>query len=109
MGLQTTGDAETNTGAVGMDEDFVGLGSVEFVMAGAIAEVEALEPASLKKARRRNDWPKWDEAIKVELDVLKKAGTWGVVERPRGWNIVASKWVFRIKKDAASKIKHYKA
>jgi hypothetical protein len=77
-----------------MDEDFVGLGSVEFAMAGAIAEAEALEPASLEKAWRRKDWLKWDEAIKVKLDALKKAETWGVVERPRGWNIVASKWVF---------------
>ena len=108
-GLQTAGDAEANTGAVGIDEDFVGLGSVEFAMAGAVAEAEALEPMSLEEARRRKDWPHWDEAIKAELDALKKAGTWGVVERPRGRNIVASKWVFRIKKDAIGKIERYKA
>ena len=47
--------------------------------------------------------------IKAELEVLKKAGTWGVVERPRGRNIVACKWVLHIKKDVAGKIKCYKA
>ena len=78
-------------------------------MATAIAESEAMDPQSLEEARRRRDWPRWEEAIKVELDVLKKAGTWGVVERPRGRNVVECKWVFRIKKDAAGQIERYKA
>ena len=30
------------------------------------------------------DWPKWDLAIKEELEVLKKVGTLGVGERLRG-------------------------
>jgi hypothetical protein len=87
-------DAEASTGAVGTDKDFVELGSVELVMAGAVAEAEALEPMSLEEAWRRKDWLKWNEGIKVELDALKKAGTWGIVERLRGQNIVESKWVF---------------
>ena len=40
---------------------------------------------------------------------LKMADTLGVVERPRGRNIVKNKWIFRIKKDDAGKIEHYKA
>ena len=55
------------------------------------------------------DWPKWDLAIKAELEALKKAGTWGVVERPRGRNIVVCKWVLHIKNDAARRIERYKA
>jgi hypothetical protein len=43
------------------------------------------------------------------LDALKKAGTWGVVKRPKGRNIVKSKWVFRVKKDANGRIERYKA
>ena len=78
-------------------------------MATAIAESEAMDPQSLEEARRRKDWPRWEEAIKVELDALKKAGTWGVVEKPKGRNVVACKWVFRIKKDAAGQIERYKA
>ena len=85
------------------------VGSMEFVMAAVIVEAEALDPATLEEAKRRMDWPKWDLAIKVELEALKKAGTWGVVERPRGWNIVACKWVLHIKKDVAGRIKRYKA
>ena len=37
------------------------------------------------------DWLKWDLAIKAELEALKKAGTWGVIERLRGRNIVVCK------------------
>jgi hypothetical protein len=72
-----------------MDEDVIEVGDVEFAMAAAVAEAEAMDPVSIEEARRRSDWPKWEEAIRVKLDALKKAGTWGVVERPRGRNIVA--------------------
>ena len=92
-----------------MDKKMVEIGSMEFAMATVIAEVEALDPATLKEARRRMDWLKWDLVTKVELEALKKAGTWGVVERLRGRNIVVCKWVLHIKKDVAGKIKCYKA
>ena len=64
-----------------MDKEMVEISSVEFAMAAVIAEANTLDPATLEEARRRMDWPKWDLAIKVELEALKKAGTWGVVER----------------------------
>ena len=47
--------------------------------------------------------------IKAELEVLKKVGTWAVMDRLRGWNIVVCKWVLHIKKDVARKIERYKA
>ena len=91
-----------------MDKEMVEIGSMEFAMAAVIAEAEALDPAMLKEVRRM-DWLKWDLAIKAELEALKKAGIWGVIERPRGRNIVACKWVLHIKKDLARKIECYKA
>ena len=100
---------EEDTGAAGMDEEMVEVGSMELAMAAVIAKAEALDPATLEKARRRMDWPKWDLAIKAELEAVKKAGTWGVVGRPRRRNIVACKWVLHIKKDAARGIERYKA
>ena len=67
-------------------------------MASAVSEIKAIDPQSLEEAMRRPDWTKWQVAIQDELNALKKAGTWGVVERPKGRNIVKNKWVFRIKK-----------
>ena len=71
-------EGEEDTGAAGIDEEMVEVGSIEFAMAAVIAEAEALDPATLEEVRRRMDWLKWDLAIKVELEALKKAGTWGV-------------------------------
>ena len=102
-------EGEEDTGAAGMDKEMVEVSSVEFAMAAVIVEAEALDPAMLKEARRRMDWLKWDLVIKAELEALKKAGTWGVVERLKGRNTVVCKWVLHIKKDAARKIERYKA
>ena len=51
----------------------------------------------------------WEKAIHEELATLKAAGTWDLVEKTEGVNVVGSKWVFRAKKDAAGKIVCYKA
>lgn len=45
----------------------------------------------------------------TELAALKKAGTWSIVERPKWHNIMKSKWVFKVKNDAAGKVECYKA
>jgi hypothetical protein len=44
---------------------------------------------TIEEARRRKGWPKWEEAIRDQLEVQKKAGTWRVVERSRERNVVA--------------------
>ena len=36
-------------------------------------------------------------------------GTWDVVERPENTNVVDSKWVFCLKKDAEGKVVKWKA
>src|SRR6202522_2899787 len=71
-------------------------------------KIDEVEP-SYEEARVRSDWPKWSDLIDVELQNLKAAGTWEVVERPDGVNMVDSKWVFRLKKDAKGNIIKWKA
>jgi len=83
--------------------------SAEYAMAAEISEAEALEPRTLAEAKSRPDWPLWEKAIVEELEVLRKAGTWEVVDAPKDANIVGSKWVFRAKKDAAGNVVRYKA
>jgi len=80
-----------------------------YAFAAVTGDSEALEPRSLAEAKRGGDWPLWEKAIHEELATLKAAGTWELVERPEGANVVGSKWVFRAKKDAAGKIVRYKA
>jgi Reverse transcriptase (RNA-dependent DNA polymerase) len=80
----------------------------DFAMATVTEASEGIMP-SYKEAKKHPDWPKWQEAIKVELQNLKMNSTWELVERPSEGNVVDSKWVFRIKKNAAGEIEKYKA
>ena len=40
---------------------------------------------------------------------MNKAGTWKLEAAPAGANIVGSKWVFQVKKDAQGSVARYKA
>ncbi len=39
--------------------------------------------ASLKEARKSDEWPEWEKAIKAELTQLQKMGTWQLVKKPQ--------------------------
>jgi len=93
-----------------LDDEWVAvnLGGDASGMSAAMAEADALEP-TYDEAKTRSDWPQWQDAIQVELDNLKAAGTWEIVERLRDTNVVDSKWVFRVKKDADGNISKWKA
>jgi hypothetical protein len=81
----------------------------EYAFTAEVAAAEALEPRNLTEAKGRPDWSSWEKAIQEELKTLRDAGTWEVVEMPKGVNVVGSKWVFRAKKDAAGNVVRYKA
>ena len=83
--------------------------NIAYAMFAGVSEAEGLEPRTIEEARTRPDWPKWEEAINAELMSLANAHTWDIVERPTNTNIVSSKWVFKIKKNAAGEIDKYKA
>ena len=76
----------------------------EYALAAEISEAEALEPQTLKEARSHPDWPLWEKAINEELATIKTARTWELVNAPSNANLVGSKWVFRVKKDAAGHV-----
>jgi hypothetical protein len=84
------------------------VGVEDFAMAAITAGAEGLEP-TFEEAKKRPDWPKWEEAIKIELAALKRNGTWSITEHPPGANVIGAEWVLRIKKNTAGKIKKYKA
>lgn len=81
---------------------------VELAMAAAAGDAECIEP-TYAEAKKRPDWPKWQDAIQAELDSLVANKTWRIVPRPSTGNVVDSKWVLRVKKNAAGEIDKYKA
>ena len=80
----------------------------EFAMVMAIEGAEGLNP-SFEEVRKWADWPRWEEAIHIELKNLEDNSTWTMVEQPAGANVVNSCWVLHIKKNAAGEVEKYKA
>ncbi|KAJ9561084.1 hypothetical protein OSB04_006244 [Centaurea solstitialis] len=64
------------------------------------------EPTSFTVA---NTLPQWRDAMADEYSALLRNGTWTLVPRVPGSNIVDSKWVFKIKQDLQGAIQRYKA
>ncbi len=80
----------------------------DWAMASMMNQAESLEP-TYEEVKRRPDWPKWQQAMEVELRSLEASKTWSIVNQPTNANVVSSKWVFHIKKNAAGEIEKYKA
>jgi len=81
---------------------------VEHAMVAEMSEAEGLEPCSLAEAKRGLDWLFWEKVILEELRMLEEAGTWELVDLPAGANLVRSKWVFCVKKDASGQVVRFK-
>ena len=78
--------------------------------AGERACVAAHEdPPSYKQAIGGPNAKQWEKAMEAELNSIKENGTWSLVPLPAGRKAVGSKWIFRIKRDAAGNIKTWKA
>lgn len=76
----------------------------------SINDDEDQEPKSVKECAQRNDWPKWKDAMKAELNSLEKREVFGpVVRTPEGVKPVGYKWVFVRKRNEKGEIVRYKA
>ncbi|KAD3069268.1 hypothetical protein E3N88_37148 [Mikania micrantha] len=64
------------------------------------------EPATFAIA---NKDPKWRNAMSEEYLALIRNGTWSLVPRVSNANIVACKWVYKLKRDQNGAIQRYKA
>ncbi|KAL6323788.1 hypothetical protein AAG906_002256 [Vitis piasezkii] len=57
-------------------------------------DVAFQEPTCYDEAAKENGWR---VAMEEELKMIKKNGTWELVDRPKNQKIIGVKWVFRIK------------
>ena len=67
------------------------------------------DPKTLREARSFDDRSEWEKAIHVELDQLKKFGTWKLVECPSNTIPIPNKWVFLKKYNKEGELTKYKA
>jgi len=52
---------------------------------------------------------KWIEAMDEEMNAIKRNKTWGLVELPKGKEVIRVKWVYKTKSNAEGKIERHKA
>lgn len=64
------------------------------------------EPPSFAEAFR---CPHWKKAIDEEYESVRSKDVFDLVERPLGQNVVGTRWVFKIKRDAEGHVVRYKA
>lgn len=55
------------------------------------------EPETYHEAMKNRDKEKWLQAIRDEMNSLKKNGTWILVKQPENQKLVGCKWIFKIK------------
>ena len=67
------------------------------------------EPNTLKQAMHCSDWHKWKEVMQIEYDSLIKNKTWELTLMPENWQVIISRWCFKLKKDCNGQILKYKA
>ena len=66
----------------------------------------ALEPLTFREAGR---YLCWHAAMKDEIATLHANSIWSLVPFDLSMNIVGSRWVYKIKRQASGDIDHYKA
>ena len=60
--------------------------------------VSLVEPKTIDEALEDNDWI---IAMEEELNQFTRNDVWDLVQKPKGFNIIGTKWVFRNKLVAA--------
>ncbi|KAE8912640.1 hypothetical protein PF003_g3708 [Phytophthora fragariae] len=76
---------------------------------GATLDEIIQAPSNLREARRSKDWPKWERAIRREIQALRDNDTFEVVEPPADANIIGSMVAFRVKLSGDGTVERLKA
>jgi Reverse transcriptase (RNA-dependent DNA polymerase) len=68
-----------------------------------------LDEPSLKEALNSSNRDLWEAAIVEELESLREAGTWDVVEAPREAKLFPSRFVIKVKRNSDGTLERRKA
>ena len=80
----------------------------EFYAAEALT-ADLNEPSNIFEAWRGDHSTNWKEATNSEYDSLLSNHTWDLVSLPAGKNVVGSRWVFKVKRNADGTVERFKA
>jgi hypothetical protein len=66
-------------------------------------------PTSISEAYSSPDADLWKEAVRSEMESIMSNGTWEVIDRPYGCQLIGCKWIFKKKLMRDGTIERYKA
>ena len=76
----------------------------------SVMDTEDVTPNTMSECRNSPDWPKWKQAIMLELSSLNERQVFGEIQEcPRESTPIGCRWVFAIKRNADGSIARYKA
>jgi hypothetical protein len=75
----------------------------------AAAFIAENDPITYQDAKNSPNWPKWLEAMNIEIEYLKSQETWTLVKAPENRKILKGRWVYKTKLNADGTIEKYKA
>ncbi|KAG6538883.1 hypothetical protein ZIOFF_004035 [Zingiber officinale] len=89
-------DEEVNQSELILEEDkddilIRGTRSLSDIYERCNAAIE--EPSCFEEAY---DIPEWEQAMKQELEMIEKNGTWGLVDRPSNRKAIGVKWIYKL-------------
>ena len=67
------------------------------------------DPKTVEEALNGPDAMKWKEAMEIEMETIRKMGTWRLEELPKERQPIGNKWVFLRKRDEYGNIVCFKA
>jgi hypothetical protein len=92
-----------------IDDDLPAISpSLEVSMAATMRQLGD-PPNTVEEAKGRDDWPQWKESLEKEMSHHINAGTWELVDPPKGVNIIGSKVVMLYKHGPDGKIIAHKS
>lgn len=81
----------------------------DFIYTFLAASSEGDDPLTVEDAMNLPEANEWRKAMDEEIQSLEAHGTWELVSRPENRNVISSKWVFKLKRDANGNPIRYKA
>ena len=66
------------------------------------------DPLIFSKFISSSDANLWEQAIRIEIDSIKKNNTWTLVDLPEGGNPIGCSWIFKRKYNPEGSIDKYK-
>lgn len=71
--------------------------------------VTEIEPRDYKEAIESTDARCWKAAMEEEMKCLEESSTWLLTDLPPDRKAISNRWIYRIKREADSSIKRYRA